>query len=219
MTHEVKILPSLLSSNFANLQLDIRKCEQGGADMLHLDVMDGHFVPNITFGPIVVNAVSDVSELPLDVHLMISDPDKFSPIFAEAGADYISIHAEATHHLHRSLMLIKECGSRAGIALNPVTPLEHIYDAVEYADFVLLMSVNPGFGGQSFINNFYRRSEKLKNFLIDNDLSHVEIEVDGGIKAENARDAVLSGASMLVSGSGIFSGDIEQNIKKIRSRI
>lgn len=217
MNHKVKILPSLLSADFANLQNDIERCSNAGADILHLDVMDGHFVPNITIGPLVAKAIRKITDMPIDAHLMIENPDEYIPAFAEAGVNYLSVHAEASRHLHRSLSLIKEFGIKAGVALNPVTPLEYAYSVAEYADFILLMSVNPGFGGQSFISNFYERCESLKNFLIDNNLNHVEIEVDGGIKIENAKDAVMAGATMLVSGSGLFKGNLEDNIKKMKS--
>jgi ribulose-phosphate 3-epimerase len=152
---EIKLAPSLLSADFANLESEIRKCEQGGAEILHIDVMDGHFVPNITIGVPVVAAIRKVSGLLLDAHLMISEPDRFINDFAEAGADMISVHYEVCNHLHRTLSSIRSLGKQSGIVLNPLTPIELIYDAVEYCDFVLLMSVNPGFGGQSFINSFH----------------------------------------------------------------
>ncbi len=212
----VKIAPSLLSADFANLERDIQRCEAAGADLLHVDVMDGHFVPNITIGPLIVKAIRPVTGLPLDVHLMIEAPDRYIPAFAEAGADWISVHAEACPHLHRSLSLIHDCGARAGLALNPLTPLDVVYDAAEYCDFILLMSVNPGFGGQRFIDSFLRRAPKLRRFLDDNNLQHVDIEVDGGVKIDNVGAIAAAGARVLVSGSGVFRGKLEDNISALR---
>ncbi len=214
--HPIKIAPSLLSANFANLQQDISKCEAANTELLHIDVMDGHFVPNITIGPLVVEAIKPITNIPLDCHLMISDPDKYVPAFAQAGADLISIHVEATHHLHRSIQLIKSFNVKAGIVLNPITPMEYAYEAAEYCDFIMLMSVNPGFGGQSFIDSFLRRCENLRTFLDKNGLEHVEIEVDGGVKKDNVNTIASAGANMLVSGSGVFAGDITDNINQLR---
>ncbi len=216
MKHQIKIAPSLLSANFANLEKDIAECEAANTELLHIDVMDGHFVPNITIGPLVVNAIKPITNIPLDCHLMISDPDKYVPAFAEAGADLISIHVEATHHLHRSIQLIKSFNVKAGIVLNPITPLEFAFEAAEYCDFIMLMSVNPGFGGQSFIDSFLQRCSKLRNYLDSNNLEHVEIEVDGGVKLDNVKTISDAGANMLVSGSGVFSGNIQDNINKLR---
>ncbi|HPO63198.1 MAG TPA: ribulose-phosphate 3-epimerase, partial [Candidatus Kapabacteria bacterium] len=157
-----KIAPSLLSANFANLELELRRCEEGGADLLHFDVMDGHFVPNITVGPLLVEPIARITKLPIDCHLMISEPDKFIESFARAGANMISVHVEAVPHLHRTLSFIKSFNIQAGIALNPITPLDYAFDAAEYCDFILLMSVNPGFGGQSFINSFHKRARTLR---------------------------------------------------------
>ncbi|MCX6154036.1 MAG: ribulose-phosphate 3-epimerase [Candidatus Kapabacteria bacterium] len=217
MKKELKIAPSLLSANFANLSADVMECEAAGADLLHIDVMDGHFVPNITIGPLVVSALKPVTNLPLDCHLMIEHPDQYIPEFSKAGADMISVHVEATAHLHRSISLIKSFNIKAGIALNPVTPIEFAFEAAEYCDFILLMSVNPGFGGQSFISSFLRRCHLLNNFLIENQLTHVEIQVDGGIKADNIADVVRAGANNIVSGSGVFSGNIRDNISALKS--
>ena len=217
--NDIKIAPSLLSSDFSNLESEIKMCEGAGADIIHLDIMDGHFVPNITFGPPVVKAIRKHTQLPYDCHLMISDPDKYVPDFVKAGADMISIHAEATDHLHRSLQLIKSFDVKAGIALNPVTPLEYAYEAAEFADFFLLMSVNPGFGGQKFINSFLNRCSKLRSFLDENHLEKVDIEVDGGIKISNVNEVVNAGANLLVSGSGLFKGDFSDNIKQMRDKI
>ena len=213
------IAPSILSADFANLERDVRAMDAGGADVLHVDVMDGHFVPPITFGPGVVTALKRVTALPLDVHLMVTNPDHQVEQFAEAGASWIRVHAEVAPHLHRTLHRIKQHGCRAGVVLNPATPLEFAFEAAGDADFVLLMSVNPGYGGQSFIPSFLPRCERLRTWLDINGLSHVEIEVDGGIKIDNARDAVNAGASILVSGSGIVHGDIAANIKAMRSAL
>ena len=214
--NEIKLAPSLLSADFANLEKEVKRCKEGGADILHVDVMDGHFVPNITIGPLIVKAIRPHSDLEIDCHLMINEPDKYIEDFVKAGADMISVHTETLHHLHRSLTLIKSFGKKAGIALNPVTPLEFAYEALEYCDFIMLMSVNPGFGGQKFINSFLKRADKIRNFLINNDMEQVDLEVDGGVKIENVHEIVAAGANMLVSGSGVFKGDLVENLKQLR---
>ncbi len=216
MLHPIKIAPSLLSADFAYLADEIKKCEEGGADLLHLDVMDGHFVPNITIGPIVIEAIRKITSLPLSCHLMISDPDRYIESFIKSGADYISFHVEGHIHTHRTLDLIHNLGAKAGVALNPATPLDFAKDAAEFCDYILLMSVNPGFGGQKFINSFLDRAEKLRKYLIKRSLKHVEIEVDGGVKINNVKEIVKAGANILVCGSGIFNGDIVQNINQLR---
>lgn len=216
MEHKIKIAPSLLSANFANLEADIRKCEAGGSDMLHIDVMDGHFVPNITIGPLVVEAINKVSNQVLDCHLMINEPEKYIDSFAQAGADMISVHAEGQKHLHRVISQIKSHNIKAGVVLNPATPIEFALEVAEFSDFILLMSVNPGFGGQSFIQSFYRRCERLSNYLTQNNLNHIQIQVDGGVKFDNAKSIVDAGANILVCGSGVFAGDVAQNIVKLR---
>lgn len=216
MPHQLKIAPSLLSCDFSNLESEVRNCERFGADILHVDVMDGHFVPNITIGPLIVKAIRPHTSLPIDCHLMISNPDSYIDDFADAGADYISVHAEVCNHLHRTLSKIKERNCKAGIVLNPITPLQYAYDAAEYCDFILLMSVNPGFGGQSFITSFLDKCKKLRNYLDTNGLSHVEIEVDGGVKIDNIKQVVDAGANMIVSGSGLFKGNLEQNIQAMK---
>ncbi len=219
MTHTPRIAPSLLASNLLTIGADVTACQQAGANVLHVDVMDGHFVPPITFGPAFVQHLKTITTMPLDVHLMVNNPDHQVEQFAEAGADWISVHCEVSPHLHRTLQRIKGLGKRAGIVLNPVTPLEFAFEAAAEADFVLLMSVNPGYGGQAFIPSFLPRCQRLRTFLDTNGLSHVEIEVDGGIKVENARRVVDAGASILVSGSGIFSGNIAENIQRMRAEL
>ena len=219
MKNTIKISPSLLSANWSNLENDIKQCEAGGADILHFDSMDGHFVPNITVGPMMVKAVKSVTNLPVSCHLMIENPDLFIDKYIAYGADYVSIHVEGNPHVHRSLQIIKKHGAKAGIALNPATPLDYAYEAAQYADFILLMSVNPGFGGQEFISSFFKRAEKMRNFLNENGLEHVEIEVDGGVKIDNVKEIVNAGANILVSGTGIFRGNIVENIKALRSKV
>lgn len=219
MKHQIKIAPSLLSADFANLERDVKKCENAGAEVLHLDIMDGRFVPNITFGPLVVKALRRHTKMIMDCHLMIVEPDKYIPDFATAGADMISVHAEASPHLHRSLSLIRSFNVKAGLALNPVTPLSYALESAEYLDFILLMSVNPGFGGQAFINSYFERAKKLRTYLDDNGLSHVEIEIDGGVKIDNCKEIANAGANILVSGSGLFSGDLDSNIKTMRKTL
>ncbi len=214
--HPIQIAPSLLSANFARLEDDVKRCEAGGAEILHVDVMDGHFVPNITIGPLVVEALRPVTKLVLDCHLMIAEPDRYITAFANAGADWISVHVEATKHLHRTLSLIREHGKRVGAVLNPVTPISSVFDAAEYCDFILLMSVNPGFGGQKFITSFLRRAAELRAFLDTNGLERVEIEVDGGVVADNAEAIVRAGANLLVSGSGVFRGNPSETIPALR---
>jgi len=200
----LRIAPSLLASDLLNMQSDIVACEQGGADLLHYDVMDGHFVPPITFGAEFVKMIKGLTTLPVDVHLMVTNPDHQLELFADAGADWISVHAEVTPHLHRTLNRIKQRGCKAGVVLNPATPLEYAFEAAESCDFILLMSVNPGYGGQAFIPSFLKRCERLRSWLDANGLAHVEIEVDGGIKVDNARSVIDAGANVLVSGSGVF---------------
>lgn len=217
MQKQIKIAPSLLSANFANLQADIEQCQLGGADMLHLDIMDNHFVPNLTFGPLILQHIRKITNLPISTHLMVENPDSLIPKFAEYGSDYISFHSEAAAHIHRSLMLIKSFGKKAGIALNPLTPLDYAYAAAEYCDFILIMTVDPGFGGQAFITNYYRRMDLLNEFLIKNNITQIEIEVDGGVKIDNALQIANAGANILVSGSGIFSGNIQENIINMKN--
>ncbi|MGG2199561.1 MULTISPECIES: ribulose-phosphate 3-epimerase [Paenibacillus] len=201
----LRIAPSILSADFARLGEEVADVEQGGADWLHVDVMDGHFVPNMTIGPLVVEALRPRTKLPLDVHLMIEQPDRYVPAFAKAGADLISVHAEACVHLHRTLHGIKEQGVKAGVVLNPATPLSAIeYAPLEIVDLVLVMTVNPGFGGQSFIPGSLEKIRSLRKMLNERGLAHIDIEVDGGINADTAKLVAAAGANVLVAGNAVF---------------
>lgn len=210
------LAPSLLSADFSRLGECVAACERGGADLLHVDVMDGHFVPPITMGPAIMHALKSCTSLPLDVHLMVTNADHQVEQFAEAGASWISVHAEVCAHAHRTLQRIRTLGCKAGIVLNPLTPLVYAMEAAEVADFVLLMSVNPGYGGQAFIPSFLRRCEELRTWLDARGHSNVLIEVDGGVKIDNVRDVVNAGASVIVSGSGVMQGNIEANLAAMR---
>ncbi|MBT2691401.1 ribulose-phosphate 3-epimerase [Bacillus sp. ISL-55] len=200
----VKIAPSILSADFARLGEEIMDVERGGADYIHVDVMDGHFVPNITIGPLIVEAIRPVTKLPLDVHLMIENPDQYIEAFAKAGADYITVHVEASRHLHRTIQLIKSTGVKAGVVLNPATPVDSLKHIIEDIDMVLLMSVNPGFGGQKFISSVLPKIRQVKE-LADSMNPEVEIEVDGGVNEETAKLCVEAGANVLVAGSAVFN--------------
>lgn len=199
----VLVAPSLLSADFSRLGEEVKALEEAGADLLHLDVMDGVFVPNITFGPLVISALRPLTSLPFDVHLMIVEPERYIRDFAKAGADFICVHAEASVHLHRTVCKIKEMGKKAGVSLNPHTPLNTLEYLLDDLDFVLIMTVNPGFGGQKFIKNCLPKIKKLKNLINEKGLS-VLIEVDGGINEENASLVVKAGADILVAGSAVF---------------
>lgn len=200
----VKIAPSILSADFARLGEEIKDVERGGADYIHVDVMDGHFVPNITIGPLIVEAIRPVTKLPLDVHLMIEEPDRYIEAFAKAGADYITVHVEACRHLHRTIQLIKATGVKAGVVLNPATPVESLVHIIEDLDMVLLMSVNPGFGGQKFIHSVLPKIRQVKEMA--NALNPVlEIEIDGGVNEETAALCIEAGATVLVAGSAVFN--------------
>jgi len=213
----ITIAPSILSADFSRLAEEVRAVEAAGAHWLHVDVMDGHFVPNITFGPLVVRALRRNTHLPLDVHLMIETPERYLAAFAEAGADRLTVHVEACPHLHRMLQAIKELDVRAGVALNPHTPLTSIEEIVSELDLILIMSVNPGFGGQRFLPLALDKLRRTRALLQEKGRTDVPIEVDGGIKLDNARQVVEAGANVQVSGSGIFgSADPGTAVREMR---
>lgn len=216
MTKTIKIAPSILSADFSRLADEITKIEQAGADWVHIDVMDGHFVPNLTFGPPVVAAIRKVTPLPFDVHLMVNNPQDLIEPFARAGADIITVHAETAPHLHRLIQTIKELGKKAGVSLNPSTPLSAVEEVLADVDMLLIMSVNPGFGGQKFIPSAVDKIARLKSMLDERNLI-VDIEVDGGINAATARQVIAAGANILVAGSAVYGApDIPQAINAIR---
>ena len=200
------IAPSILSADFARLADEVARVEEGGADLLHIDVMDGHFVPNLTVGPPIVEALRKVTKLPLDVHLMMTNPDSFISEFADAGADYLTVHVEACPHLHRTVQSIKERSVKPGVTLNPATPLASLEEIITDVDLLLVMSVNPGFGGQYFIPGVLQKIAEARR-LIDRHRSQAMLEVDGGVKVENARAIIRAGADILVAGSAIFKSD------------
>ncbi|MGD8229116.1 MAG: ribulose-phosphate 3-epimerase [Desulfobacteraceae bacterium] len=211
-----KIAPSILSADFTRLGEEVKRVEQAGADYIHIDVMDGHFVPNITIGPMIVGAVRQVTELPLDVHLMISNPDFFVEAFVEAGADMITVHAEAVNHLHRSVQHIREAGARPAASLNPASPLHMIEYVLDDLDMVLIMTVNPGFGGQAFIPGVIPKIESLRE-MIDKRGLDIELQVDGGIGPQTIGSVSSAGANVFVAGSAIFhSDDYAETIRLMR---
>ena len=209
------LAPSILSANFACLERDIKEAEASGADLLHVDVMDGRFVPNITIGIPVVESIRKVTELPLDVHLMIVEPEKYIPEFIKAGADWVSFHFEAAVHHHRIVSQIKELGAKAGIVINPSTPVSFLEEILPFLDFVLVMSVNPGFGGQKFIPASLRKIEKLRKMREELKGSFL-IEVDGGIKVDNVESVLKAGADVIVAGSAVFKGDVSANVRAFK---
>ncbi len=216
---EIKIAPSILSADFARVGEELKKIEDAGADLVHVDVMDGHFVPNITIGPFVVEAIRKATSLPLDVHLMIERPDDYVSAFADAGADIITVHIEAATHLHRTIQYIKEKGRKAGVSLNPSTPLVTAECILGDIDLLLIMSVNPGFSGQRFIPSAMEKIREARRML-DKIGSRAYLEVDGGIKLDNIAGVASAGADMFVSGSGIFgTGDYKKTIGEMRKRI
>ena len=210
----MKILsPSLLSANFSRLEKELEDITCGGAVYLHIDVMDGSFVPSISFGMPVIKSLRNITELCFDVHLMIDNPERYIKDFAECGADIITVHAESTHHLNRVLRQIKECGLKAGVALNPSTPLSALEYVLEYVDMVLIMSVNPGFGGQKYIPNITNKISNLRK-MIDEQGLDIDIEVDGGIKLSNVKEVLDAGANVIVAGSAVFNANTLKNTKE-----
>ncbi len=214
-----KIAPSILSADFAHLADEIAKVTEAGADMIHVDVMDGHFVPNFTIGPPIVKAIRKVTRLPLDVHLMMTNPEDFIHDFIKAGSNYITVHVETCPHLHRTIQSIKEEGVKAGVTLNPATPLASVEEILGEVDLLLIMSVNPGFGGQSFIPSTLEKLRRARK-MIDQRGLNVELEIDGGVKVENIAAMAQAGADIFVSGSAIFhSKDYKDTIQKMRAAI
>jgi ribulose-phosphate 3-epimerase len=212
----IKIAPSILSADFSILAEEVHKVEAAGADLLHIDIMDGHFVPNITFGPPIVAAIRKTTKLPFDVHLMIANPQDFIDAFVKAGADIITVHVEAAPHLHRVIQKIKEHGIKAGVVLNPATPLSSIEEILPSVDMVLLMSVNPGFGGQKFIPSTLAKIKRLKQMITEQNLA-VDIEVDGGVNNETVKEIIEAGANILVAGSAVYGAkDTQKAICELR---
>lgn len=216
MAQNIKISPSILSADFSILGDEIKSLEQAGADLIHIDVMDGHFVPNITMGPPIIKMVRKCTKLPFDVHLMISPVEKYIKAFADAGSDIITIHPEATDNLKRAVATIKSLGKKAGVSLNPKTPISALMDVINDIDLILIMSVNPGFAGQSFMSEVLPKVTELRKMINDKKLK-IDIEIDGGINFETAPLAVKAGANILVSGTTIFSGSLKDNIQKLRN--
>jgi ribulose-phosphate 3-epimerase len=211
----IQIAPSILSADFMRLGEEIHAAEEAGADLLHIDIMDGHFVPNITIGPAVVAAIRRITKLPLDVHLMIEDPDKYLDDFIAAGADCLTVHSEASVHLHRTVQWIREKGIKAGVSINPATPVSQLDSIITDVDLVLIMSVNPGFGGQKFIPATMEKINKTKE-MIRASGSRALIEIDGGVKLDNAKEIADAGADILVMGSAFFeSGDYKKTMEKL----
>lgn len=200
----IKIAPSILAADFAKLGEEVKEVERAGAELIHIDVMDGHFVPNISFGSIVLDAIRPLTDLPLDVHLMIENPDQYIEQFAKAGADYITVHVEACRHLHRTIQLIRSYGVKPGVVLNPHTPIDSIQHILEDIDMVLFMTVNPGFGGQKFIHSVVPKVEALSTIIKERGLN-IDIEIDGGINAETIVPCAKAGATIFVAGSAIYS--------------
>lgn len=214
----IKIAPSILSADFSRLAEEVQAVDRAGADYIHIDVMDGHFVPNITIGPLVVAALRKVTDKPLDVHLMIENPDLYIADFAKAGADIITVHQEAVPHLHRTVQLIKSLGKQAGVSLNPATPVETLDVILDQLDLVLVMSVNPGFGGQAFISTALDKIRALRQRITQRGLA-TELQVDGGITVDNIREVVAAGADVLVAGSAVFNAnDYAATITALRER-
>ena len=216
MAQNIKISPSILSADFSILGDEIKSLEKAGADLIHVDVMDGHFVQNITMGPPIIKMIRKCTKLPFDVHLMISPVEKYIKAFADAGSDIITIHPEATDNLKRAVGTIKSLGKKAGVSLNPKTPISTLMDVINDIDLILIMSVNPGFAGQSFMSEVLPKVTELRKMINDKKLK-IDIEIDGGINFETAPLAVKAGANILVSGTTIFSGSLKDNIQKLRN--
>ena len=214
----VKIAPSILSADFSRLGEEIAAAEKAGADLVHIDVMDGHFVPNITIGPLVVKSVKKIASIPMDVHLMIEEPDRYIRDFADSGADIITVHSEACPHLHRTIQNIKECGVKAAVSVNPATPLGDIEFILPFVDMALIMSVNPGFGGQKFIPEVLPKIERLKNMISANN-HRVDIEVDGGVTVDNVAEVDRAGADIVVMGSAFYNSEnYAETVRAVRER-
>lgn len=216
MAQNIKISPSILSADFSILGDEIKSLEKAGADLIHVDVMDGHFVQNITMGPPIIKMIRKCTKLPFDVHLMISPVEKYIKAFADAGSDIITIHPEATDNLKRAVSTIKSLGKKAGVSLNPKTPISALMEVINDIDLILIMSVNPGFAGQSFMGEVLPKVTELRKMINDKKLK-IDIEIDGGINFETAPLAVKAGANILVSGTTIFSGSLKDNIQKLRN--
>ena len=216
MAQNIKISPSILSADFSILGDEIKNLEKAGADLIHIDVMDGHFVPNITMGPPIIKKIRKCTKLPFDVHLMISPVEKYIKAFANAGSDIITLHPEATDNLKRAVQTVKSFGKKAGVSLNPKTPISALMDVINDIDLILIMSVNPGFAGQSFMSEVLPKVTELRKMINDKKLK-IDIEIDGGINFETAALAVKAGANILVSGTTIFSGSLKDNIQKLRN--
>jgi len=216
VAQNIKISPSILSADFSILGDEIKSLEQAGADLIHVDVMDGHFVQNITMGPPIIKMIRKCTKLPFDVHLMISPVEKYIKAFADAGSDIITIHPEATDNLKRAVGTIKSLGKKAGVSLNPKTPISALMDVINDIDLILIMSVNPGFAGQSFMSEVLPKVTELRKMINEKKLK-IDIEIDGGINFETAPLAVKAGANILVSGTTIFSGSLKDNIQKLRN--
>jgi ribulose-phosphate 3-epimerase len=217
-TRPIKIAPSILTADFGRLAEEIRAAETGGADYIHLDIMDGRFVPNLSFGPTIVKAVRGVTQLPLDVHLMIEDPDRYLADFVEAGANILTVHVETCAHLHRTVQRITELGCRAGVTLNPATPIETLREIIPFVDMVLVMSVNPGFGAQRFIETSTNKLRRVRR-MVEEFNPLCDVEVDGGIDVHNIDDVVRSGATVIVVGSAVFNSraPVAENIAALRA--
>lgn len=215
----IRLAPSILSADFTRLGEEVRAAEEAGADWIHVDVMDGHFVPNLTMGPAVAAAIRRVTQLPIDVHLMIDNPDAFITAFADAGASTITVHQEVLPHLHRTVQRIRELGVRAGVAINPATPVETLVDILPFLDLVLVMTVNPGFGGQAYIEGSEGRVGRVRSLLDGAGLSDVDLQVDGGIDEATIGRVAAAGATVAVAGSAIYggSGNVAENIARLRT--